>query len=180
MLDPHRATPLNNPHPIPTMNRVCLPGCLLLRGFSTRGAGSVYKVVDPTFGERRFMTAETINLGASGVFLVPSRSVPLAWRPITDAEARQILGRGNPNIQGDGDNQPCDQPCPPGCPLEVIPTPAVPHKVRASWNSALRWLSCRRDNLCESQFRRTEDSRMDELRESPLSSDINTQRPTSQ
>jgi RHS repeat-associated protein len=76
----------------------------------------VYKVIDPTFGNPRFLTVETINLEASGVFLVPAVGLSPGWRSLSDSEARDIYGRGNPNVQGDINDQGCDIPCPPGCP----------------------------------------------------------------
>jgi RHS repeat-associated protein len=70
--------------------------------------GDLYRVLDPTFGRPRYLTSETINVEASGNFLVPADRVPANYRLLEPAEMEVIRGRGNPNFLGDADDQPYD------------------------------------------------------------------------
>jgi hypothetical protein len=71
--------------------------------------GDLYKVVDPTFGHPQWLTGETINSEASEVFLVPGTLLPQTnWRLLTASETPAIFGRGNPQMQHDGND--CDCP----------------------------------------------------------------------
>jgi RHS repeat-associated protein len=56
-------------------------------------AGS-YRVLDPTFGEPRWLTAEQIEEEASGEFLVPKDKLSANWKPLTVAQTDRIFGRG--------------------------------------------------------------------------------------
>ena len=77
--------------------------------------GDLYEVVDPTFGHTSFISAENINVEASGYFMVPIQQVPERWRRLDTSETGKIFGRGNPNFLGDDDDQPCPcTTCPPG------------------------------------------------------------------
>jgi RHS repeat-associated protein len=77
--------------------------------------GNLYKVVDPTFGHPRYMSAETINAEASGYFLAPANQVPANFRWLGQDETSLVYGRGNPNFLTDGDDQDCGScPCPTG------------------------------------------------------------------
>ena len=77
--------------------------------------GQFYRVVDPTFGYPRYLTAEAINAEASGFFLVPDNLIPAGYVRMTTSEASGILGRGNYNIFADHDDQTCTSSCP-SCP----------------------------------------------------------------
>jgi len=80
--------------------------------------GDRYKVVDPTFGRPRYMTAETLNAEASGYFLVPAAALTANFHLAGPEETDSVFGRGNPNFINDGDDQTCDcenaGPCPTG------------------------------------------------------------------
>ncbi|HEX5223040.1 MAG TPA: cysteine peptidase family C39 domain-containing protein, partial [Verrucomicrobiae bacterium] len=77
--------------------------------------GDLFKVVDPTFGYPRYMSAETINAEASGVFMIPANRIGAGHRILTPAETSLVYGRGNPNFMGDSDDQGCVTcPCPAG------------------------------------------------------------------
>ncbi len=69
--------------------------------------GDFYKVVDPTFGRPRYMTAETINAEASGYFLAPAAGLTANFHLVGPAEADLVVGRGNPNFLQDSDDQYC-------------------------------------------------------------------------
>jgi hypothetical protein len=94
--------------------------------------GVYYKVSDPTFGEPRYMTRETIDAEASGAFMVPANAVPPNYRLLTQAETAQIFGRGNPNFLPDKDDQACPgdtcHDCPP--PFLRLHQLLLPHATR--------------------------------------------------
>lgn len=69
--------------------------------------GSQGFVVDPTFEMAVWMKLDAINEEASGNFLVPAAKTPGGWRRLTPAEASQVIGRSNPNIQGDDGDESC-------------------------------------------------------------------------
>lgn len=53
------------------------------------------KVIDPTFGGARHLTAEAINAEASGYFIIPSSQVSSpSWRVVDSEEAAHIHGKG--------------------------------------------------------------------------------------
>ncbi|HEX5218777.1 MAG TPA: cysteine peptidase family C39 domain-containing protein [Verrucomicrobiae bacterium] len=77
--------------------------------------GNLYKVADPTFGHPRYMTAETINLEASGYFLSPVSRLTGNFRWLGTQETSLVYGRGNPNFVQDADDQVCEScECPVG------------------------------------------------------------------
>src|SRR6266850_2364525 len=49
-----------------------------------------YRVVDPTFGDPKWLTADTINAEADGYFIVPAQQKPGSWRIVPDHEALTI------------------------------------------------------------------------------------------
>ncbi len=57
--------------------------------------GSRYLVEDPTFGNRTWMSAIAIDAEASGFFLIPSGTLPLAgWTAVNSETAASVYGRG--------------------------------------------------------------------------------------
>lgn len=81
--------------------------------------GNMFHVIDPTFGDSRWLTADAINAEASGAFIVTRGEVPAGWSELTTAEMQQIYGKGYPNGFVDDDDQPCEEEedceeCPPG------------------------------------------------------------------
>lgn len=63
-----------------------------------------YRIVDPTFGDPKWITTDALNAEASGYFLVPESMAPAAWLAVSDEEAGNIFGRGYPyNIDDDRD-----------------------------------------------------------------------------
>lgn len=58
--------------------------------------GDKYEVIDPTFGGRQMMDAETLNTEASGYFMISATAPPPGWRWLSRAEAAQVYGRGCP------------------------------------------------------------------------------------
>jgi len=77
--------------------------------------GSLYRVIDPTFGRPRYLTADNINAEASGNFMVRGNQIPSGYRALSPNETAAIFGRGNPNFFGDANDQPTK------CPLESPP-----------------------------------------------------------
>jgi len=73
--------------------------------------GDRYKVIDPTFGEARWLTSETINAEASGNFMVPADQVPLGWKKLSADEATLVQGKGFPNIIDDDLDEPPPSDC---------------------------------------------------------------------
>ncbi|MES3030935.1 MAG: RHS repeat-associated core domain-containing protein [Patescibacteria group bacterium] len=72
-------------------------------------------VIDPTFGESKWISAEIINEEASGYFLVPQKNVPDDWSLLESSEAATVFGRGFPNYDFGPPPPPCETcPCPPG------------------------------------------------------------------
>ena len=72
-----------------------------------RKSGNAYHVIDPTFGDPRWLSADAINAEASGAFIVPSEKIPSEWKTMTPAEMGQIYGKGYPNGFVDDDDQKC-------------------------------------------------------------------------
>jgi RHS repeat-associated protein len=64
-------------------------------------------VVDPTFGDGRWLHVDVINAEASGYFLALSSQAPANWRRLTSAEAGQVYGRGYPTEFEDDDDENC-------------------------------------------------------------------------
>jgi len=99
----------------------------------------LYRVVDPTFGQRKWLEPDAINEEASGYFLVPQKQKPRAWVTPTAEEMQQVFGKG---IDGEApypSQPPCDAPpfasdtcpiCKPGGPPPKPPgspgTPGTP------------------------------------------------------
>jgi RHS repeat-associated protein len=86
--------------------------------------GGAYWVKDPTFGGGLWMRLDTLNLEASGKFMVPSNQVPSGWRAMTQQEMDATWGQGQPNNIEDWKDHGCDitpggrgapakAPCPP-------------------------------------------------------------------
>ena len=73
--------------------------------------GDKYEVIDPTFGGRQMMDAETLNTEASGYFMISSTAAPPGWRWLSRGEAAQIYGRGCPYAVCDYGDQICDGCC---------------------------------------------------------------------
>ncbi|MGF1483185.1 MAG: RHS repeat-associated core domain-containing protein [Opitutales bacterium] len=68
-------------------------------GALTRELNGYYLLVDPTFGNRTWMSAEAIDAESSGFFLAPAGSLPSGWSAARQSEAAKIYGRGH---SGDG------------------------------------------------------------------------------
>ncbi|HYG22560.1 MAG TPA: cysteine peptidase family C39 domain-containing protein, partial [Verrucomicrobiae bacterium] len=79
-----------------------------------RGA---YKVIDPTFGGSKWLSAAVINENASGYFLIQSGDHPASWRSVDPDEASTVFGKG---IENNG------EPNPSGCPCGTCPPPCAP------------------------------------------------------
>lgn len=65
-----------------------------------REANGLYQAQDPTFWNDTWASRSTLDEEASGYFLVPSGPLPAGWRPVPDAEARSVWGKG---ATGSGD-----------------------------------------------------------------------------
>lgn len=80
-----------------------------------------YLMIDPTFGSQHWITKETIDLEASGYFLVGQNALPQGWSLVEDQHASQVFGKGMTN-SSDGSQtgqkaEKCkDGKCPPGMP----------------------------------------------------------------
>ena len=55
--------------------------------------GDMYEVVDPAFGGRQMMDAQTVNAEASGVFMVPAAALRAGWRALnrSDADRKSVV-----------------------------------------------------------------------------------------
>ena len=73
--------------------------------------GETYKVMDPTFGEARWLKTETINAEASGSFMVPAGQVPAGWKILSVEEASLVRGKGYDNTIDDDFDEPPYDPC---------------------------------------------------------------------
>lgn len=73
--------------------------------------GDSFRVVDPTFGDPRWISRDAINAEASGYFMVAADSRPSSWRDVTDEEASSVFGKGAPNhVNDDDDQHACSMP----------------------------------------------------------------------
>jgi len=81
-----------------------------------KSSAGLHKVMDPTFGHPRWLTAEAINEEASGRFITVPELVPPGFRIMQTEESQAVFGKGNsldPPI-----------PSPPPCP-ETPPAPGT-------------------------------------------------------
>ena len=53
-----------------------------------------YKVLDPTFGDIRWLKPEEIQEETTGYFMVPRAKLPASWRVVPASETDRIFGRG--------------------------------------------------------------------------------------
>jgi RHS repeat-associated protein len=56
--------------------------------------GDHFLVIDPTFGQPKWLSREVINSEASGAFLIPAGKKLPGWRPLSPAETDSIYGKG--------------------------------------------------------------------------------------
>jgi RHS repeat-associated protein len=70
--------------------------------------GSLYWVVDPTFGRGQWMQEQFLNEEASGKFLVPATNVPAVWRVLAKAETDKVFGKGQPSTIHFWEDQGCN------------------------------------------------------------------------
>jgi len=66
-----------------------------------------YRVVDPTFGDPKWIAADVLNAEASGYFLVPQDERPPSWRLVSDEECANVYGRGYPYNINDARDKGC-------------------------------------------------------------------------
>ncbi len=66
-----------------------------------------YKVVDPTFGEPRWISASNLNAEASGYFMVPTNQVHGSWSLATTQDCAAVWGRGFPYGINDRQDKGC-------------------------------------------------------------------------
>lgn len=85
-----------------------------------------FLVVDPTFGEPRWISGADIELETSGVFLVPAKQSD-GWRTLNPTEAASIFGKGLTNNIADWQDNGCNKgkSCPscPGVPVWWVTEP---------------------------------------------------------
>ena len=93
-------------------------------GAIVRQEGDFYQVVDPTFEDPQWLTAEAINAEASATFFIARGLLKPGWRELTSTEAEQTYGRGNPNFIADANDQLCLTGCSPGCPAGTMGAPS--------------------------------------------------------
>ena len=73
--------------------------------------GNSYRVVDPTFGDPRWISGEVINAEASGYFMMAAASKPFNWLEVTEHEASLVHGKGaNNHVNDDDDQKACSMP----------------------------------------------------------------------
>jgi RHS repeat-associated protein len=75
----------------------------------------VYKVVDPTFGRPKWMTAEAINAEATGYFMVSTNLKPDAWKVLAKSETDGIFGKGMDTSPPHPQQPPCPEEGMPEC-----------------------------------------------------------------
>ena len=82
--------------------------------------GDSYLVMDPTFGEDKWLAKETINAEASGNFLIFSPKLPDGWQELTQAQAALVRGKGaSPDVDDEEDDNDDDDDCPPPPPPQA-------------------------------------------------------------
>ncbi len=54
-----------------------------------------FRAQDPTFGDDTLLTQQTIDEEQSGYFLVPAGDLPSGWQPVSEAEGKNVWGKGN-------------------------------------------------------------------------------------
>jgi len=63
-----------------------------------RREGSLFLVVDPTFGDAIWMSRKALNDESTGYFLIAA-PIPTGWREVGDAEGAKVWGKGaNPGL----------------------------------------------------------------------------------
>lgn len=65
--------------------------------------GDRWLVRDPTFQTDLLMTSASLEEESSGYFLVPSGTLPEAWRTVAQEESQTIFGKGAPSSQDEED-----------------------------------------------------------------------------
>jgi RHS repeat-associated protein len=70
--------------------------------------GDSVRVIDPTFGKPQWLSVQTINSEASGIFLIPEDKSPKSWVRLTSSETDQIFGKGKDNNIRDEEDDPCN------------------------------------------------------------------------
>jgi RHS repeat-associated protein len=78
-------------------------------------AGSRYFVVDPTFGQSRWISQAALDSEASGYFLVPPGPLTNGWQTVSDAEGQTVWGKGVTGASDPNDTAPYDQMADPEC-----------------------------------------------------------------
>ncbi|MDB5047815.1 MAG: hypothetical protein JWO30_886 [Fibrobacteres bacterium] len=78
-----------------------------------------YHIQDPTFGDDRWISQQTLDMEASGYFLVPTQKLPKGWRAVDEKEAGNVWGKGStsssdPNSTTPSDNTTGGDGCPGG------------------------------------------------------------------
>jgi RHS repeat-associated protein len=82
-----------------------------------RCEGDRYLLQDPTFKNDVWVTGKTLEIEASGYFLVPPGELPAGWRSVDSTKAATVFGKGNvpdpasPPSPCDPSTDPC-KPCP--------------------------------------------------------------------
>ena len=57
--------------------------------------GNLYQVIDPTFAQKKWLSAAALNEEASGYFMIPRSKLGPAWKQVDLAAAGQVFGKGN-------------------------------------------------------------------------------------
>ena len=103
-------------------------------------SGDLFKVIDPTFGQPKWLSRDVINSEASGAFLVPANQCPFGWQLLPQADADAIYGKGIDGQNTKDHPPPCNSmleectnapPCPchsnnvPGMPTWTVDEPEI-------------------------------------------------------
>jgi len=84
-----------------------------------------YHIVDPTFGDPRWVSTDVLDAEASGYFLVSANQRPSGWETVSETEAATVFGRGYPYNINDGRDEGCKRdPTQPN--LQCVPCQGMP------------------------------------------------------
>ncbi len=76
-----------------------------------------FLVKDPTFTDDIWISQAALDEETTGYFLIPSGSLPTGWRPVDEAEAEKVWGKGV-TYDSDPDDTRCTDATVPECPRE--------------------------------------------------------------
>jgi len=80
-------------------------------GALVRELNGKYLLEDPTFGNHTWLSAEALDVEASGYFLIADQPLPEGWSLATEAEGADIYGKGHSGNGGENETAKNDKKC---------------------------------------------------------------------